>query len=307
VWQIDLDPLVTIGICVRNSEDSIGEAIDSVMSQDYPHASIRLVVVDDGSDDGTLAAVQKSISKLDMETVLLPTSWKGLGSARNTVIVNSKGDYILWVDGDMVLSPIFLSKLVAFMEKNPKSGIVKGRQVLSIGSNLLASLELFSRAAGRMVDYQSQKGQFKVVGTGGALYRIKAVQQVGGFDPNLKGYNEDWDFEIRLRKLGWSLNIADVYFSDYERYGLTWKSLWRRYWIRGYHTYYFLLKNNGLIKHYRMFPPAAFLSGVLSAFKLFRLTGKKFVFLMPVPSAFKMTAWYVGFVRGKLDARARNN
>ena len=263
-----------------------------------------MVIVDDGSEDYTLATVKKRVQELDMETVVFSTSWRGLGRARNTVIANSEGDYILWVDGDMVLSQIFLRKLVEFMGKNPKTGIVKGKQVLSSGRNLLATLELFSRAAGRMVDYQSQKGQFKVVGTGGALYRIKAVDQVGGFDPNLKGYNEDWDFEIRLRKFGWFLNTVGVYFGDYERYGLTWKSLWSRYWVRGYHTNYFLRKNKGLIKHYRMFPPAAFLSGLFNAFKLFRLTGRKSVFLLPVPSTFKMTAWYVGFLSGGWDSRS---
>jgi glycosyltransferase involved in cell wall biosynthesis len=297
-------PKVTIGVCVRNSENSIGEAIDSILAQDYPHDYIRLVIVDDGSEDGTLATVQKRVQEVDIETVVLSTSWRGLGNARNTVIANSEGSYILWVDGDMVLSPIFLRKLVEFMERNPKTGIVKGKQVLSSGRNLLATLELFSRAAGRMVDYQSQKGQFKVVGTGGALYRIKAVNQVGGFDPNLKGYNEDWDFEIRLRKLGWHLNTADVYFGDYERYGLTWKSLWRRYWVRGYHTNYFLRKNKGLIKHYRMFPPAAFLFGLVNAVKLFRLTGRKSVFLLPAPSMYKMMAWYIGFICGQWDSRS---
>ena len=203
-----------------------------------------------------------------MPTVILHTSWKGLGNARNAVVAKSEGDYILWVDGDMVLSRVFLRKLVEFMEKNPQTGIVKGKQALLPGRNLLATLELYSRAAGRMVDYQSQKGQFKVVGTGGALYRIKAVTQVGGFDPNLRGYNEDWDVELRMRKAGWALNTVDVIFYDYERYGLTWVSLWRRYWLRGYHTHYFLHKNEGMIKHYRMFPPAASLAGLLSSFSL---------------------------------------
>jgi GT2 family glycosyltransferase len=241
---------------------------------------------------------------MDMPAVVIHTKWKGLGNARNTVIAHSRGDYILWVDGDMMLSPVFLRKLVEFSQANPRIGIVKGRQALLPGLGLLATLESLSRAAGRMVDYQSKKSRFKALGTGGALYRIKAVKEVGGFDNDLRGYNEDFDFELRLRRTGWLLTTFDVTFVDYERYGLTWKSLWRRYWIRGYHTHYFAHKNKGVIKHYRMFPPAAMLSGLFSSFKLFKLTGNKAVFLLPLESLFKMTAWYAGFTRSHLERYA---
>jgi GT2 family glycosyltransferase len=274
------------------------------MSQDFAHDSIKVVFVDDGSDDKTLAIIQDCIPRMDMITAVLHTSWKGLGNARNLVITNAEGDYILWVDGDMVLSQDFLSKLVEFMENNPKAGVVKGRQALLPGNNLLATLEAYSRAVNRMVDYQSKKGRLKVVGTGGSLYRIDALRQVGGFDVDFRGYNEDWDVELRLRKAGWSMHTTNVHFRDYERYGLTWKSLWRRYWLRGYYTRFFLRKNKGMIKHYRMFPPAACLSGLLNSITLFKLTQERDVFLLPIPSTFKMTAWYVGFLRSHFEASA---
>lgn len=241
---------------------------------------------------------------MDLAVKVIHTPWKGLGNGRNIVVANAEGEYILWVDGDMLLSPDFLSKLVRFMEENPKAGVVKGRQALIPARNLLATLEAYSRAAGKMVDFQSKKGQFKVVGTGGALYRIQAVRQVRGFDNKLKGYNEDWDVELRMRKAGWTLHTVNATFYDYERYGLTWKLLWRRYWLRGYHTRYFLHKNKGMIRHYRNFPPAAFLSGLLSSFSLFRLTRQRAVFLIGIQSTFKMTAWYAGFIRSHMDSPA---
>jgi len=299
-------PEVTIGVCVRNSEISVADAIDSIMNQDYPHDRMKLVFVDDGSEDSTLSIIKNHIPKMGMSSVVLHTSWKGVGSARNTVLANAEGEYILWVDGDMVLSPDFLSKLVEFMEKNPKAGIVKGRQALVSGGNALATLEAYSRAAGRMVDYQSRKGKFKAVGTGGALYRMKAVEKVGEFDEKLKGYNEDWDIELRFRKAGWSLYSVDVTFHDYERFGLTWKSLWSKYWLRGYYTHYFLHKNKGLIRHYRMFPPAASVSGFLSSLALYRLTSQKVVFFLPIQHSFKMAAWYCGFFGGHFSSYAPN-
>jgi glycosyltransferase involved in cell wall biosynthesis len=297
-------PMVTVGLCVRNCETSIRDTIDSIMEQDYPHDRIKVVFVDDGSKDQTLSIVRDCIRRIDMTAFVFHTSWNGVGNARNAVIANAEGDYILWVDGDMILSRDFLARLVEFMEKNPKAGIAKGRQALVPGRNALATLEAYSRAAGRMVDYQSRKGASKALGTGGSLYRVKAVEDVGSFDRNLRGYNEDWDIEQRFRKAGWSLRTLGVTFHDYERYGLTWKSLWSKYWLRGYYTHYFLHKNKGLIKHYRMFPPAASLSGLLSSLTLFRLTRQKVVFFLPIQHTFKMTAWYCGFLGGHFNSYA---
>jgi len=297
-------PKVTIGICVRNCEQYIEEAINSIVAQNIPHKLLEIVIVDDGSEDNTLTVVKKRVSGINIPTKIFQTSWKGIGHARNIVIANARGNFILWVDGDMVLSKDFIKKLLEFMDQNPRVGIAKGKQALMPGSNILATLESYSRAAGRMVDYTSDKCRFKALGTGGAIYRRQIFEQIGGFDENLRGYNEDWDFENRAKAAGWQLSTVDAYFLDYERLGLTWKSLWTRYWTRGYHTHYFLHKNSGMIKHYRMFPPAAILSGLISSLKLYRLTQKKIVFALPFQSFFKMIAWYAGFVRSHLDSYA---
>jgi len=287
---------------VRNCEEYIKETIDSIRAQEFPHESMEMVIVDDGSDDNTLAIVKHCISKTDIPTKVFHTSWRGLGHARNIVIANAKGDFILWVDGDMILSQGYVRKLIEVMDQHPEIGIAKGKQALIPGANLLATLEAYSRAAGRMVDYTSDKGRFKALGTGGAIYRTCIFRQVGGFDENLRGYGEDWDMEIRARAAGWLLCTVDAYFLDYERLGLCWKNLWRRYWLRGYYTHFFLHKNKGMLKHYRMFPPAAFLSGLLHALTLYKLTRQKIVFMLPFQSIFKMTAWYVGFINSHLNS-----
>jgi len=197
----------------------------------------------------------------------------------------------------MILSKVFITKLIDFMEKNPKVGIVKGKQALIPGKNFLATLETYSRAVSRMVNYESEKACLKSLGTGGSIYRIEAIKQVGGFDENLKGYGEDYDIEIRVRKKGWVLSTTDVKFRDYERHELTWKKLWLRYFKRGYDQYSLMQKHKGAIDLFKMLPFITFIAGLFHSLKIYKITRNKIVFLLPLQYIFKTFAWYYGFVK----------
>lgn len=287
---------VTIGVCVKNGAEFIGAAIDSIVEQSYPHELLEVIFVDDGSEDRTLSLIRMHASEVNMPVKIFHSTWKGLGHARNMVVTNADGDYILWVDGDMVISKDFVRKLVEFMENHPEVGITKGVQSLDSGGNLLATLETYARAASRLVDYTAEKNSSKALGTGGSIYRIEAIMENGGFDENMRGYGEDFDMELRIRTAGWVLSTTNVTFSDYERRDISWANLWTRYWRRGYFTHYFLHKNKGLLKHYRMLPPVAFLAGVKHASIIFKKTHDKQSFLLPFQYAFKMISYYLGFI-----------
>lgn len=295
-------PKVTIGVCVRNCQYYIEETISSIMDQNFPHELMEVIFVDDGSDDDTISIIQKSISRIDIPVTIYHSTWKGIGHARNTVVTEARGKYILWIDGDMIISKDFVSKLTEYMEKDPNVGIVKGRQAIKPGKNFLATLETYSRAAGRMVNYQSDEGRLKSLGTGGAMYRSDVFNQTGLFDEQLRRYGEDYDIEIRVRAAGWILSTFNVSFQDYERYELSWKQLWSKYIQRGYYSHYFYHKNIGFIQPYKFFPLISFLAGILHSHKLFILTNQKIVFLLPFQYLFKMTAWYFGFIKGHLNS-----
>jgi len=237
-----------------------------------------------------------------MKVKVFHQEWKGLGYARNVVVNNANGEYIIWVDGDMVLSNDYLKKQVEFMKRNHRVGIAKGKQALEAGMNLLATLETYSRAASRMLDYSSEEARCKSMGTGGCIYRIKAIKQVGGFDNNITGYGEDFDAEYRIRKAGWLLCTIDVQFSDYERGRILWKDLWRRYLQRGYDVRRLPPKKRVLINFYKMLPLAALLAGLFHSVKIYRLTNRKVAFLLPLQYVFKMTAWCLGFIRSSQNS-----
>jgi len=295
-----MKPKVTIGVCVRNCEDFIREAIESIIGQDYPHDLMEVIFVDDGSQDKTFSIISRYESKLDLQAKIVRQEWRGLGSARNIVVDNTNGEYIVWVDGDMLLPSDYVSKQAEFMERHPRVGIAKGRYSLAPGPNLLATLEIYSRAASKMVDFNySYRAHAKSMGTGGCIYRVKALRQVGGFDEENRGYGEDFDVECRIRAAGWLLSITDVEFRDYERRGITWKQLWLKYSQRGFDMRYFLHKNRDIMPIYKMLPIAAFLSGLNHAFSIYKLTRHEVAFLLPLQYLVKNTAWFLGYIKYK--------
>jgi glycosyltransferase involved in cell wall biosynthesis len=291
-----MNPKVTIGVCVRNNAAVIRDAIESIIGQDFPHEFVEIIIVDGNSKDETLSIIKKSLENSVIKSKIFNEN-KGLGYARQLVIDNAGGEYIVWVDGDMTISRDYVRKLIEFMEQNSKVGITKGKQALEPGGNLLATLETYSRAAGRMVEYSLEKAQSKSLGTAGAIYRVKAISQVGGFDKNIAGYGEDMDAEYRIRKAGWLLCITDVQYRDYERGKILWKDLWRRYLKRGYDMHQLSRKRKTMISFYKMLPPAGFMAGLLHSVKIYKLTNRKVAFLLPLQYVFKTTAWCFGFIQ----------
>ena len=297
---------VTVGMCVKDAEATVREAMESVIDQDFPHELMELIVVDGCGRDKTPLIVKDCLDKIDIRYRIFREN-EGLGHARQIVVDNASGDYIVWVDGDMVFSKDFVRKQVEFMEQNPNVGIAKGKYELSPGPDLLATLEIYSRAAAKLADHSLEKARSKSLGTAGCIYRVEAIRQAGGFDKGIKGYGEDWDAEYRTRAAGWSLCTTQVQYRDYERLGLTWKELWLRYWKRGYDLHDVFEKYRGVIKFYRMLPPAAFLSGLFNSLTLYKLMREKVVFLMPLLNTLETTAWWLGFIRRRLDSPEKRN
>lgn len=292
---------ITIGICVKNSEMSIADTIKSVLNQDYSHEFMELIIVDGYSKDKTVSVI-KDILKHYKIAYKIFYERKGLGYARQIIVLNAKGKYIVWVDGDMVLSREYIKKLEEFMDENPKVGITKGEYDLTPAVNWIATLEIYSRVAKniRNFDHAIQKTS---MGTSGSIYRVDAIRQVGGFDERIRGHGEDWDAELKVRKAGWSLSIIRETYRDYERYGFSWKILWKRYFKRGYDMHNFLHINIGMIDLYKMLPSSALLAGLLNSLKIYQITRRKMAFLLPIQYMFKAFAWNYGFIISHLNSR----
>ncbi|MEM2779678.1 MAG: glycosyltransferase [Candidatus Bathyarchaeia archaeon] len=289
---------ITIGVCVRNCASTIREAIESIMAQDYPHELMEVIFVDDGSEDDTLSIIKEYEPKMDIKVKIFHHEWKGLGFSRNIVVKNASGKYIIWVDGDMTIPKNFVRKQFEFMRMNPKVGIAKARYGLPHKDNIVAILENIPYVVS---DLKNVPLDSKLPGTGGSIYRTKAIRQVGGFDEGLTGVGEDQDAASRIKDAGWLIERTDVFF--FEKREQSWRELLHKYFWYGYGNYKLYRKNKKIFKLIKMNPIAGFLAGALLSVCAYRLVRKKIVFLLlPFHFALKMTAWCLGFIKHYITA-----
>lgn len=110
-------PLVSVLIPAYNRADTIGATLDSLVQQTYPNTEI--VVVDDGSRDGTAAVVARYGDRVRY----VYQSNRGLAAARNRAQQESRGRLLAWLDADDVCEPERLAVQVACLEEMSDVGL----------------------------------------------------------------------------------------------------------------------------------------------------------------------------------------
>jgi hopene-associated glycosyltransferase HpnB len=117
-------PSVVAVVPARNEAKVIAESIESLLGQDYP-GSFRVVLVDDGSDDGTADLARRTAQRLENSTRLevlcgsaLPAGWTGKVWAMHQGVLHAGApDYLLLTDADIGHSPDNVRNLVARAER----------------------------------------------------------------------------------------------------------------------------------------------------------------------------------------------
>lgn len=182
-------PLVSVMIPVYNGEAYLGEAIDSVLQQDY--RPIEIVVVDDGSDDGS-GVVARSYGD---QVRYVRQDRAGNGAARNRAVALATGELFTFLDADDRLAPGALSRLVTTLTHDQSLEAVYGhvREFVSpdLDAEALARLRPpIDRIAGCLPTNM--------------LMRRSTFLRVGAFPTHLRvGVTVDWSAradELRIRK-----------------------------------------------------------------------------------------------------------
>lgn len=288
---------VTIGLCVRNAEATIGKSIGAVLDQDYPHELMEIIVVDGLSKDNTISILREKLEKADIRTRILSDDGKGLGAARNLVCKNSRSEYVLWIDGDISIPKGHLREQIAFMEENPRIGAAKAGYGFSYTGNIVADIENLRTLKPLLITHSLKSENLS--GTGAAIFRLQALEKAGYFDERIRGAGEDIDMAVRITHQGWNLATSPAIF--YESYRKTWKGLWKEYYWWGYGMHYVANKHRGTIILWTRLPLVSFIKGVFQALAAFKLTHKTRLLIYPFHVYYKRTAWLLGFLDSHFD------
>ena len=114
-------PRVSVIMPAYNTAQYIGDAIDSVLNQDYPNK--ELIIIDDGSTDGTVDIIRR----YEPAVTLLTQKNQGSAVARNAGLDAARGDYVAFLDSDDIWLPGKLTAQVTYMEQHPQIGMSYSR------------------------------------------------------------------------------------------------------------------------------------------------------------------------------------
>lgn len=188
---------ISIIITTKNEEKNIENCVKSILNQTYPKEQMEIIVVDNDSDDKT-----KEIAK--RYTDLVFDKGPERSAQRNFGVEKSRGEYIMYVDADMMLDKGVIAECVGRVESD--------RDVLALyipeiimGKSFWCKVRRFERSFynGTCIDCIR-------------FIRKDKFMEVGGFDESMSG-PEDWDLDKKIRKIGKvALTSSPVYHNERE-------------------------------------------------------------------------------------------
>ncbi len=210
--------LASVLLTTHNSASVLEACLESVFRQNYP--ALEFIIVDNASTDATRGLLKRFENRA---RVIYNENNLGFAAGMNQAIKEAGGAWLLSLNPDVLLSPDFISKLVAAGEADPNVGTVCGKllrwkpghdpertQVIdSTGIYFLCNLRHMDRGEEELDRGQYDRPEYVMGATGAAaLYRRTMVEDVSVegefFDEDFFAYREDADIAWRAQLLGWS-------------------------------------------------------------------------------------------------------
>jgi len=117
-------PQVSVMMPAYNAESFLAESVESILNQTF--TDFELLILNDGSTDGTLALAQTFAKKDPRVRVLNNGKNRGLAYTRNRLLREAQGEFLAILDSDDISLPERLAKQVAYLEAHPEVGILGG-------------------------------------------------------------------------------------------------------------------------------------------------------------------------------------
>jgi glycosyltransferase involved in cell wall biosynthesis len=179
-------PRVSVVVPCYNAHRYLAETLASVRAQTF--ADVEIVLVDDGSNDPATLAF---LADLPSDINFVRKSNGGLSSARNAGFAAASGVYVLPLDADDRIAPDMLARCAAILDADPAVDFVS------------TQIDVFGDERGVV---RKTWNRFEQLATNQLPYcmlmRKSAWAQIGGYDETMLDGYEDWEFNLRLSKMG---------------------------------------------------------------------------------------------------------
>lgn len=227
--------MVSVIVVTWNSEQEIISCLNSIVKQKADYPELEIILVDNNSQDKTKELVKKEFGE-----VVLINNKRNLGYARanNQGLSRARGEYILLVNPDVILTDNFLAPLVDFLEKHKEVGAVAPKLLnpdLSVQKSIrsfpdyqillweisgLAKLMPYHKIFGkwRLAYFNYDKEQeIEQPMTSCLLVRKLVFDAIGYFDERFEMFFNDVDLCRRMISAGWKIYYLPHSFAIHNR------------------------------------------------------------------------------------------
>ncbi len=186
---------VTVIMPAYRAQATIGRALTSIARQSAP--PLRVIVVDDGSDDGTAAEVERHRDDLGaIELTLLRQTNQGPGAARNLALANAETELVAFLDSDDEWMPEKLARVLPGMA-DPATVLVFHDMVVVDGERERRTNGV--RHFRRGPDIYAALFKRGFIATSTVVARTSVLRDIGGFEISLPA-GQDYELWLRIAR-----------------------------------------------------------------------------------------------------------
>ena len=278
--------LVSVVIPCRNEQDRILSLLQALHEQTYPVQDMEVVIADGMSSDLTCQRIREFMTvHPDLRILIVENPQQTIPAGLNLAIKAATGEIIVRLDAHSVPYPGYVSRCVQSIEAG-KGDNVGGVWEIHPGDDTWQARGIAAAASHPLgvgdahYRYADQPKLVDTVPFGS--FRRQLLERIGYFDETLLT-NEDYEFNVRLRKTGGKVwldpEIRSVYYAR-----STFRELARQYWRYGYWKSRMLRRYPETIRWRQALPPFMILSLIILFLLSFALFFAAWIFVIELLS-----------------------
>jgi GT2 family glycosyltransferase len=215
------EPLASVIVVCWNSAKVLGRCLGQLLAQDYPNYEV--IVVDDGSEDETVAIAQRAARSNDRLKLVRSAANRGCPHARNMGLREARGEVLAFVDADGYAACDWLTAIMAAFDADETIGGVASTVFFDANPMVLNGAGGTVNRQGWAADLCMNESYERAHIPTEALYpmgcgmafRRAAVECVGQFDDRMLNYYDDVDYGIRVWRAGYRVVVAPDAWVDH--------------------------------------------------------------------------------------------